>query len=48
MEIKLVEIGVDIEIRITINGIRFYTNKGFETEEEAMGFLKEHGMELTT
>ena len=45
MKIKLVEMGVNIEIRITINGINFYTQKGFETKEEARQFLKEHGFE---
>lgn len=44
MEIKLVEMGVDIEIRLSINGINFYTQKRFGTEEEARQFLKEHGL----
>lgn len=44
MQIELVEIGVGIEIKITVNGINFYTNRNFETEEEAREYLKEHGL----
>lgn len=42
MQIELVEIGVGIEIKITVNGINFYSNRNFETEEEAREYLKEH------
>jgi hypothetical protein len=48
MEIKIVEIGVQIEIRITVNGVRFYTHENFETEEEARLFLSEHGLSTTS
>ena len=44
MHIELVEIGVGIEIKLTVNGINFYTNRNFETEEEARDYLKEHGL----
>lgn len=44
MLIKIVEIGVDIEIKLTVNGINFYTRQKFETEKEAKIFLEKHGM----
>ena len=47
MQIELIEIDVGIEIKITVNGINFYTNRNFETEEEAREYLKEHGVKET-
>lgn len=44
MQINIVEIGVCMEIKLIINGIRFYTHEQFETEEEARIFLQEHGL----
>ena len=44
-EIKIIEMGVDFEIRMTINGIKLYTQRNFDTKEEASEFLKEHGLE---
>lgn len=44
MLIKIVEIGVDIEIKLTVNGINFYTQQKFETEDEARIFLTKHGL----
>lgn len=41
-EIKIIEIGTDIEIRMMVNDIRFYTHYRFSTKEEARNFLKEH------
>lgn len=46
-QIKLVEIGVSIEIKITINGINFYTFRNFETEDEARKYLEEHKLKET-
>lgn len=47
-EVKIVQIGVGIEIRITVNGIRFYTHCNFDTEAEAREMLKIHGMKEKT
>lgn len=44
MLIKIIEIGVDIEIKLTVNGINFYTHEKFETEKKARKFLDEHGL----
>ena len=44
-ELKIVQIGVGIGLKIKVNGISFYSAKDFDTEEEARGFLKEHGLE---
>lgn len=47
-EVKIVEIGVSLEIRITINnGLRFYTRYGFETVSEAREALEAYGLRET-
>ena len=43
-DIKIIEIGTNIKIKITVNGIDFYSFKNFETKEQAKDFLKEHGV----
>ena len=44
-ELKIVQIGVGIGFKIKVNGISFYSAIDFDTEEEARGFLKQHGLE---
>lgn len=44
-ELKIVQIGVGIGLKIKVNGISFYSAKDFDTEEEARNFLKEHKLE---
>lgn len=47
-EVKIVEIGVDIEIRITVNnGLRFYSRYRFKTVEEAREAIEEYGLKET-
>ena len=44
-EVKIVEIGVDIEIRITVNnGLKFYSRYRFDTVSEAREAIKDYGM----
>lgn len=45
MEIKIVERGVDVEILILLEGIKFYSDLHFDTEREAETYLKEHHLE---
>lgn len=48
-EIKIVEVGVNIEIRITLNnGLRFYSHYGFETVEKARNALNDYGLHEIT
>lgn len=45
-EIKIVEIGVSIEVRVTINNVfQFYSKYGFETEEQARKTLEYYGIQ---
>lgn len=43
---ELVEIGVNIELKIRIKGIWFYTHKDFETEEDAKKFAERQGLKV--
>ena len=43
---ELVEIGVNIELKILIKGIWFYTHKDFETEEDAKKFAERQGLKI--
>lgn len=40
--IEIVERGVDIVIKININGIEFYSRQTFNTEQEAINALAKH------
>ena len=40
--IEIVERGVDIVIKININGIEFYSRQTFETEQESISTLAKH------
>lgn len=45
-EIKIVEKGVNIEIRLTLNNVfRFYSNYGFESYEQAKKTLECYGIQ---
>ena len=46
-EIKIVEMGVSVEIRITVNGLRFYSHCNFDNATEAREFLNSHGLQET-
>lgn len=48
-EVKIITMGVSVEIRITVNNaLRFYTHCNFETVEQARQVLKDCGLKETT
>lgn len=48
-EIKIVEIGVNIEVRVTLNNaFKFYTHYKFDTVEQARKTLEYYGLHETT
>ena len=44
MEVKIIEIGVGYEIKITIGNIKLTTNNVFDTIDDARAFLQENGL----
>ena len=45
--VKIIQQGVNIEIRIVVNGLVFYSNYGFETVTEAREALNDYGLQET-
>lgn len=48
MEIKVIEMGCNVEIKFVINGIPTYTQQGFDNERQALKFLAKHGLRPTS
>ena len=42
MEYRIVEVGCDVEIKVYINDIPFYTAMRFDTKEQAKEYLLKH------
>lgn len=48
IDIRIVEVGVNIEIKLTINGLPFYSHYGFGTVQQAKDLLNAHNLQETT
>ena len=45
--VKIIEMGVNVEIKIKVNGMPFYSHMGFETKKDAKKYMEKMGIKET-